>query len=148
MFWKKFPDVYLSMNDDPVLQIDWYDRHLMDIGVMEETYEYYRAKKIKRNVWRSYDEDKYQYEPDKKIPFKRIEPMLGISLYDRQRMDKGYKEETYEYYRAKKIRDNEAYLNEDQWKQEKIEKKNTEKSQTDSDENIDVILSEKLFRNA
>jgi hypothetical protein len=49
MFWKKFPDVYLSMNDDPVLKIDWYDRHLMDVGVMEETYEYYRAKKMKSN---------------------------------------------------------------------------------------------------
>jgi hypothetical protein len=48
-FWKETSDFYESQNDDPVLKIDWYERHLMDIGYMEETYEYYRAKKMKKN---------------------------------------------------------------------------------------------------
>jgi hypothetical protein len=48
-FWKKTPDTYECQNDDPVLQIDWYERHLMDIGDMEETYEYYYAKQTKKN---------------------------------------------------------------------------------------------------
>jgi hypothetical protein len=48
-FWRKDPEIYECQNDDPVLQIDWYERHLMDIGVKEETYEYYRAKQNKKN---------------------------------------------------------------------------------------------------
>jgi hypothetical protein len=44
-FWKKKTKIYESQNDDPVLQIDWYERHLMDIGYQEETFEYFRAKK-------------------------------------------------------------------------------------------------------
>jgi hypothetical protein len=48
-FWRKDPQIYECQNDDPVLQIDWYERHLMDIGVKEETYEYYRAKQKKKN---------------------------------------------------------------------------------------------------
>jgi hypothetical protein len=46
---KKTPETYECQNDDPVLKIDWYERHLMDIGYMEETYEYYCAKKNKKN---------------------------------------------------------------------------------------------------
>ncbi len=44
----------------------------MDIGAMEETYEYYRAKKIKSNEWSEKDEKYYKMEPNKKIPLKTL----------------------------------------------------------------------------
>ncbi len=95
----------------------------MDIGYMEETYEYYRAKMIKKNEWSKVDEDEYEKEEDKKIPFRRIEPMLKINPYDRLRMDHGNDEETYEYYRAKQIKKNEEFLNEEDWTRMKEEEK-------------------------
>jgi hypothetical protein len=127
-FWRKTPDVYECQNDDPVLQIDWYERHLMDIEYMEETYEYYRAKKIKSNEWSKKDEENYEYESDPKITFRRIEPMLKIDVNTRRLMDQN-KTETYEYSRAKKIRDNEwSFDDEKEW----LEKKRTEKNQPDT----------------
>jgi hypothetical protein len=60
----------------------------MDIGVKEETYEYYRAKKMKQNEWSDADEYYYEKESDKKISLKRIEPLLKINSNDRRRMDR------------------------------------------------------------
>ncbi len=114
-FWQKTPDVYECQNDDPVLQIDWYERHLMDIGYMEETYEYYRAKQKKKSEWTKEDEENYENESDPKIPYRRIEPLLKIDLKDRRDMEIGFMEETYEYYCAKKFRNNEKFLDEEEW---------------------------------
>jgi hypothetical protein len=88
----------------------------MDIGYKEETYEYYRAKKIKNNYWSQADEENYKMESDNKIPFTRIKPLLEISLSDRRDMDRGDKAETYEYYRAKQIKNSEQFLVEEDWK--------------------------------
>jgi hypothetical protein len=106
VFWKKAADIYECQNDNPILKIDWYERHLMDIGVKEETYEYYRAKKIISNEWSDFDEETYDEELDAKIPFNRFEALIKIDSIDRWQMDFGLKEETYEYYRAKKIKNN------------------------------------------
>jgi hypothetical protein len=91
----------------------------MDIGVKEETYEYYRAKKIKSNEWSKKDEENYEYESDPKIPFRRIEPMLKIDLNRRRLMDQN-KTETEEYYRAKKIKMNQWSVTDEE---ELLEKK-------------------------
>jgi hypothetical protein len=99
----------------------------MDIGYMEETYEYYRAKMIKKNEWSKVDEKEYKKEENKKIPFRRIDPMLKINSYDRWLMDSGDDEETYEYYRAKQIKKNEELLNKEDWTRMKEEEKNQPK---------------------
>jgi hypothetical protein len=57
-FWRRTAEIYECQNDCPVLQIDWFERHLMDIGVKEETYEYYRAKQNKKNE-ECLDEEKW-----------------------------------------------------------------------------------------
>jgi hypothetical protein len=69
-FWDKIGDQYESQNDDPVLKIDWYERHLMDIGVKEVTIEYYRAKMLKIKRWSESDELEYQAISDKKLSHK------------------------------------------------------------------------------
>jgi hypothetical protein len=81
----------------------------MDIGFQEETFEYYRAKKKKKNEWTKENEDVYQAEPNKKIPSRRIESMLKVKADDRWWMDRGRRTETYECYRAKKIRDDKEF---------------------------------------
>ncbi len=116
-YYKMEPDKKISFKRiEPLLKIDLKHRRDMDIGSMEETYEYYRAKMMKKNEWSEEDEKYYKMEPDKKIPFKRIEPLLKIDLKHRRDMDIGSMEETYEYYRAKKIKKNEEFLNEKEWK--------------------------------
>jgi hypothetical protein len=101
---------------EPLLEISLSDRRDMDRGDKAVTYEYYRAKKIKSNTWRQSDEENYKMESDNKIPFKRIEPLLEISLSDRRDMDRGDKAVTYEYYRAKQIKNSKQFLVEEDWK--------------------------------
>ncbi len=81
----------------------------------------------KKNEWSKDDEDEYEKEEDKKIPFRRIEPMLKINLRNRLRMDRGDKVETYEYYRAKQIKKNEELLNKEDWTKMKRREKNQPK---------------------
>jgi hypothetical protein len=50
--------------------------------------------------------------------------MLKVEADDRWWMDRGRRTETYEYYRAKKIRDDEEFLDIFEWKKMKRKEKN------------------------
>jgi hypothetical protein len=107
-----------------LLRFSSNDRWQMDRGEKEETYEYYRAKLLQRNEWSEADEYYYEKESDPKIPLKRIEPLLRFSSNDRWQMDRGEKEETYEYYQVKKIMKYEEFLYEENWTKMKEWEKN------------------------